>query len=257
MAQEPVIDFKDYTESAHILLYRPPLFIRGTLWLFALGVVIFFLWSYFTEIETTIRTAGIVRPAGKVVTVEAIISGSIRNVYVKEGDTVKEGQTLFTFEYSERNLVYKKPVTAPVTGTVTKCIVLHAGQVVGEMTGLVSIAPEGTPLVVEAVVPDRDARHLREDMPVRLQFAAFPQQKYGSVTGKILSISPDIGKTRVLSGYHITTSIDRTAFPDPYNRNRASRIKLGMTVEVRIITEKNTVLKIIINKLRKKASLKQ
>jgi multidrug efflux pump subunit AcrA (membrane-fusion protein) len=199
------------------------------------------------------------------VTVEAIIPGSIRNVSVEEGDHVREGQTLFTFEYKERNLVHQKRVTAPVTGTVTKSIVLHPDQAVGEMSGLVSIVPEGYVMVVEAVVPERDAGQLHEDMPVRLHFTAFPQQKYGSVAGKILSISPDVGATinskrnrgETLSGFRITTSIERTEFPDIHDRNKTCRIKLGMTAEVRIITEKGTVLSLFIKQLKKEASLRQ
>ena len=84
-----------------------------------------------------------------------------------------------------------KWLRAPVNGLVQKVDVTTVGQVVTPAQSLVTIVPDGTPLVVEATVSNEDIGYLKVGQPVEVKVDTFPFQRYGSLQGKLVSISPD------------------------------------------------------------------
>ena len=67
-------------------------------------------------------------------TVEVPITGTITNVNVKQGDEIKEGDTLCIIE----SMKMENPILSPVNGTVTE-IKVSQGQVVktGEVIAII------------------------------------------------------------------------------------------------------------------------
>jgi len=55
----------------------------------------------------------------------------------------------------------------------------------------VIIVPEGTPLIVEAMVPNKDIGFIHTDQQAELKFDTFPFQKYGTIDADLFYISPD------------------------------------------------------------------
>ncbi|MFM2060845.1 MAG: hypothetical protein RLZZ507_515 [Cyanobacteriota bacterium] len=55
-------------------------------------------WAYFAKIEQVVPAAGQLKPEGTVKEVQAPISGVVKAVYVKDGQEVKAGDLLLTFE---------------------------------------------------------------------------------------------------------------------------------------------------------------
>jgi hemolysin D len=56
---------------------------------------------------------------------------------------------------------------------------------------LAHIAPEGTPLLLKALIPVQDSGFLKVGLPVKLKFEAYPFKDYGIVAGHLSWISPD------------------------------------------------------------------
>ena len=56
---------------------------------------------------------------------------------------------------------------------------------------IITIVPDGTPLVVEAMALNKDIGFLKEGQKAEVKLDTFPFQKYGTIKGKVVSISPD------------------------------------------------------------------
>ena len=84
-----------------------------------------------------------------------------------------------------------KWLRAPVSGLVQKVDVTTVGQVVTPAQSLVTIVPDGIPLVVEASVSNEDIGYLKVGQNVEVKVDTFPFQRYGSLRGTLVSISPD------------------------------------------------------------------
>ncbi len=80
---------------------------------------------------------------------------------------------------------------SPVDGTVHGLATYTIGGVVTSAQPTVIIVPEGTPLVVEAVVPNKDIGFIHLDQEAELKFDTFPFQKYGTIDAGLFYISPD------------------------------------------------------------------
>jgi hemolysin D len=74
---------------------------------------------------------------------------------------------------------------------VQKVDVTTIGQVVTPAQSLVTIVPDGTPLIIEATVSNEDIGYVKVGQPVEVKVDTFPFQKYGSLRGTLVSISPD------------------------------------------------------------------
>jgi hemolysin D len=80
---------------------------------------------------------------------------------------------------------------SPVNGVVQSVNVTTVGQVVTPAQSLVTIVPDGTPLIVEATVSNNDIGYLRVGQPVQVKVDTFPFEQFGTLPGKLVWISPD------------------------------------------------------------------
>lgn len=81
-------------------------------------------------------------------------------------------------------------IVAPVSGVVTDVASTQPGDKIQANTPLAGIAPKGARPVVKMEVAERDRGFLREGLPVKLKFNAFPYQRYGVIDGVVEFISP-------------------------------------------------------------------
>ena len=81
-------------------------------------------------------------------------------------------------------------LVAPVDGTVQQLAVHTVGGVVEAVRPLMVVVPHGA-LKIEANVLNRDAGFVRRGQEVAVKLEAFPFTRYGTVPGRIESISPD------------------------------------------------------------------
>ncbi len=84
-----------------------------------------------------------------------------------------------------------KTLRAPVSGYIQKIAATTTGQVVTPAQDLITIVPDGTPLIVEATLSNQDIGYVQVGQPVEVKVDTFPFQKYGSLPGTLVWISPD------------------------------------------------------------------
>ncbi|NGM23765.1 HlyD family type I secretion periplasmic adaptor subunit [Roseomonas stagni] len=80
-------------------------------------------------------------------------------------------------------------LAAPADGIVLEVVRRAAGSVTREAEPLVSIIPDGVPLIAEIGIASSDVGHVRAGADVVLKVDAFPFQRHGHVSGTLRSLS--------------------------------------------------------------------
>ncbi|MFC9540381.1 HlyD family efflux transporter periplasmic adaptor subunit [Lysinibacillus sp. NPDC056959] len=96
-----ISNLNELTDSREILESKPHPFVSIFISILVIILICALAWSYFGEIDTVAKANGIVRPNEKVHTVQAPIIGKVQELYIKEGQKVKEGEPLFSLEQKE------------------------------------------------------------------------------------------------------------------------------------------------------------
>jgi len=79
-------------------------------------------------------------------------------------------------------------IRAPESGTAT-AVVTNVGMAVESSRPLLSIVPRGARLEAHLFAPSRAVGFVRPGVPVRLRYQAYPYQKFGQATGRVVSVS--------------------------------------------------------------------
>lgn len=104
-------------------------------------------------------------------------------------------------------------LTAPVDGTVQTVGITTVGGVVTSAQPVISIVPQNAELIVEADVLNQDIGYVFEGQDVSVKLDTFSFQKYGTIDGKIIYVSPSaVEDERKGLVYKIKVSIDRNSF---------------------------------------------
>lgn len=140
-------------------------------------------------------------------------------------------------------------ITAPVGGQITTLEVRSAGAVMQPGQTVATIAPAGARLVVEAQVPNKDIAFVEKGLPAKLKFDAFPFQDYGSVEGTVIEVSPDAQFDKELgSFYKVKIAPQQTEIAA---KGKRVPLRPGLTLSAEIITERKSILSLILEPFRK------
>lgn len=102
---------------------------------------------------------------------------------------------------------------SPVDGTVQTVGITTVGGVVTSAQPVISIVPQNAELIVEADVLNRDIGYVFEGQDVSVKLDTFSFQKYGTVDGKIIYVSPSaVEDERKGLVYKIKISVDQNSF---------------------------------------------
>jgi hemolysin D len=130
-------------------------------------------------------------------------------------------------------------LTSPVNGTVHGLSSYTIGGVVTPAQPVVTIVPESTSLVVEATALNQDIGFLAIGQDVEVKLDTFPFQKYGTIKGKLLAISPDAVEDEKLGPvYKIKVSLESTSL---MIEGKNVSLSPGMTVSAEIKTGKRSI----------------
>jgi hemolysin D len=100
---------------------------------------------------------------------------------------------------------------APVTGTVGQLSLHTEGGVVEAAKPIMTVVPSDGKLVAEVKLLNRDAGFVTAGQPVQVKLEAFPFSRYGTVPGRVLSVSPDAVTDEKLGlVYVVRVALDRT-----------------------------------------------
>jgi HlyD family secretion protein len=137
---------------------------------------------------------------------------------------------------------------APVDGVISAFNVQNTGEVVQPGQTVAEIAPAGAPLVLSAVIPNREAGFIRENMPVKIKLDAYNYQDFGIVSGRVTNISADSKDDKKLGEvYRIEVKLDRNYV---LARQRKIEFKAGQTANAEIIIRNRRVADVLLEPIK-------
>ena len=140
---------------------------------------------------------------------------------------------------------------SPVDGTVHGLASYTVGGVVTPAQPVVTVVPEGTPLIIEAMALNKDIGFLKIGQEAEVKLDTFPFQKYGTVKGKVTAISPDAFEDEKLGPvYKIKVTIEKFKI---YADDRYIPIAPGMSVSVEVKTNKRRIIEFFLSPIVKYA----
>jgi multidrug resistance efflux pump len=143
-------------------------------------------------------------------------------------------------------------ILAPRDGVVTS-EEIKVGDLLEAGKPVVEIAAQGG-FRFEAAVPSEEVAHLRAGMPVRVKLDACDYQKYGTIPGTVCFVSPDsaVPNGEKAAMYLVRIELEGTTVG---RGDLCVEVKLGMTGQAEIITDQESLLVLLLRKIRQTISL--
>ena len=137
-------------------------------------------------------------------------------------------------------------LSSPVDGVVASIQVI-AGDTLGPGQTTMTVLPKNALLAAEIYVPSRAAGFIQPGQDVRLSYAAFPRQKFGTFAGRVTSVSGyvllprEIPQTFAISeaAYKVTVEIES---PELFTVPEPAVLRPGMLLTAEIILEKRNLI---------------
>jgi multidrug efflux pump subunit AcrA (membrane-fusion protein) len=139
-------------------------------------------------------------------------------------------------------------VHAPYSGVVKGLKLNTIGEVVTPGDPLMEIVPTQDTLVVEARIAPQDIGRVAVGEPVKLKVSSFDYGRYGTIPGRVVSISAATFQPAAGEAYYrarISLSQNHVG------RNTKHKIQPGMTVIVGIITGKKTIMAYLLKPMQR------
>jgi hemolysin D len=140
-------------------------------------------------------------------------------------------------------------ILAPVSGIVTDLTSTQTGDKVQANAPLGGIAPSHSRSVVKVEIAENDRAFLREGLPVKLKFNAFPYQRYGAIDGTLEYVSPATKPSAAtkLPVYEARISLERDYYQVAGTRYP---LRYGMTAAVEIIVRERRLIDLALDPFR-------
>ncbi len=143
-----------------------------------------------------------------------------------------------------RDRVTRTTLRSPVKGIVQRLFTTTVGGVVNPGSPVVEIVPQEDSLLIELRIKPADIASVRIGQTARLKFSAYDFAVHGSLPSKVTFISADtITDEKGNSYYLLRVKPERDYLGHP---SRPLPIKVGMTVEADIVTDKKTILQYLL-----------
>jgi hemolysin D len=140
-------------------------------------------------------------------------------------------------------------IVAPVSGVVTDLTSTQPGDKVQANAPLGGIAPSNSRPVVKVEIAENDRAFLREGLPVKLKFNAFPYQRYGVIDGTLEYVSP---ATKPASQTEQPVYEARISLARDYYQVAETRypLRYGMTAAVEIVVRQRRLIDLALDPFR-------
>jgi len=128
----------------------------------------------------------------------------------------------------------KERITSPVDGHINELFIHTIGGVVTPAQKLISIVPINSPLVIKAVVMNKDIGFVKKGMLASIKIDTFNFQKYGLLRGKVRQVSKDsIEDERLGPVYEVyITPVDKYLMVEGKRRYISSGMSLTSEIKV-------------------------
>jgi hemolysin D len=140
-------------------------------------------------------------------------------------------------------------LVSPIDGVVQQLAIHTVGGVVTPAQQLMVVVPQDHPVEVEAQVDNKDVGFVNEGQTVEIKVEAFPFTLYGTIPGKVLSVSDDAAPLeKVGLVYPTRVSLDRAMIQV---EGRQVNLTPGMAVTVEIKTGQRRLIEFFLSPLLK------
>ena len=147
-------------------------------------------------------------------------------------------------------------VTAPVNGTINRVMVSTRGGTVAPGAPIMELVPSEDGLLIEAMVSPKDIGSIHIGQKAKVSLTAYDSSIYGSLKGKVISISPDAVINEKTGESHYIVEVRTSATSLIGKTGRKLPIGAGMISDVALLGDKRSVLSYLLSpftKLREEA----
>jgi adhesin transport system membrane fusion protein len=137
-------------------------------------------------------------------------------------------------------------IRAQMAGRINRVLVNTVGGVVRPGEPIVEIVPSEKGLLIEVLISPKDIAFVRTGQVAKVDVTAYEAAVYGSLHGKVISISPDasVNERTGESFYFVRVLTDSDALLD--QRGKRLPIGPGMIANVSLLGDKRSVLNYIL-----------
>jgi hemolysin D len=181
----------------------------------------------------------------------ALISEFQRSKQAELADTETRAASLSQDVRKAGQKTELQKLTAPIQGIVQQLAVHTVGGVVTPAQPLMIIVPLDHPVEVEARVENKDIGFVKEGQSVEVKIQTFPFTLYGTIPGKVLSVSDDavpLDKEKGDLVYVGRVNLERSTIQI---EDKTIQLSPGMAVTVEIITGRRRVIEYLLSPLLK------
>ncbi len=137
-------------------------------------------------------------------------------------------------------------IRAPLTGRINRVLVSTVGGIIRPGEPVVEIVPSDQSLLIEALVSPKDIAFVRMAQASRVDITAYDPAVYGSLDGKVVSISPDAIINERTGESHYTVRVRTAANALKDKQGRSLPIGPGMVANVKLLGDKRSVMNYIL-----------
>lgn len=123
-------------------------------------------------------------------------------------------------------------ITMPVSGTLVEVDFKNPGETIPSGGVVATVVADGAPLMINALVANSDIGFVSEGLEARVKVDAYPYQQFGTVSGSVMQIFPNVGKDE---NFKVTLSLPEGKIS---YKKREIQLFPGLTVEAEIMTRK-------------------
>lgn len=168
-----------------------------------------------------------------------------RNAAKRElNEALAESSRIQEAQQALKDRVQRTTIRAPMKGTVSRLYTNTVGGVVAAGGPILEVVPFEDALLIEININPADIANIEVGQSARLKFSAYDFAIYGSIKGVVQFLSADTVTNEDGVSYYIArikpqrVYLGRKATPLP--------VRVGMTVEADVITDKKTVLEYLL-----------
>ena len=148
-------------------------------------------------------------------------------------------------------------LTSPIDGVVQQLAMHTVGGIVTPAQPLLIVVSQDHPVEIEAQVENKDVGFVKEGQPVEIKVETFPFTLYGTIPGRVLTVSndaapleKDIKRSKEALVFATRVSLDQSTIQV---ESRQVNLSPGMAVTVEIKTGQRRVIEYLVSPLLKSA----
>ena len=173
--------------------------------------------------------------------------------FINANDTLKQLQTskrtIETNITELKRAIKNSTIYAPISGRITETKKVNQGDYILAGEEIIKIVPEDNQaLIAELYVDPSYVARIKVGNGVKIKFPGLPPSRYGQIETEVSLVPPDVS----LSPDGQPIFIVEAKIKDPYLKTKTgqtARLIPGITAEGRIITERSTVMQMVLRKL--------